>query len=109
MNTLTANELERLKGDNPNIPIINTLSRDDFRNKHIPDSFNIPVSEKKFAEKVEQTVNSKSDPVVVYCANQKCDASPTAAKKLENAGFENVYDFEGGMQAWEDAGLPVAS
>jgi rhodanese-related sulfurtransferase len=44
MNTVTAHELQRLKGDNPNIPIVNTLSREDFRNKHIPDSFNIPVS-----------------------------------------------------------------
>jgi rhodanese-related sulfurtransferase len=44
MNTVTAHELQRLKRDNPNIPIVNTLSREDFRNKHIPDSFNIPVS-----------------------------------------------------------------
>jgi len=108
MNTVTAHELQRLKGDNPNIPIVNTLSREDFRNKHIPDSFNIPVSSEDFADRVEETVSRKSDPVVVYCAGQECDASETAAKKLKNAGFKTVFDFEGGMQAWEDAGLPIA-
>ena len=28
------------------------------------------------------------------------DASPKAAKKLEEEGFTNVYDYEGGTKDW---------
>lgn len=28
-------------------------------------------------------------------------------KKLEDLGFKNVYDFEGGKKAWREAGYPM--
>ncbi|MDO0932914.1 hypothetical protein QQY66_14870 [Streptomyces sp. DG2A-72] len=33
-----------------------------------------------------------SRPVIVYCADQLCDLSPRAATRLEQLGFEQVYD-----------------
>jgi rhodanese-related sulfurtransferase len=33
--------------------------------------------------------------------------SSQAARKLEEAGFTNVHDYEGGTKAWQEAGLPV--
>jgi len=45
--------------------------------------------------------------VVVYCANAECDASPKAAERLEEAGFTDVVDYQGGTQSWEEAGLAI--
>jgi len=46
-------------------------------------------------------------PVVVICASG--NRSAMAATKLAKAGFETVYNFSGGMGAWQGAGLPVKS
>ena len=40
-------------------------------------------------------------------ADGTCDASPNAAQRLEEAGFRQVYDYEGGVQAWREAGERV--
>ena len=34
-------------------------------------------------------------------------ASTTAARKLKKAGFEQVFWLDGGIAAWEAAGLPL--
>jgi len=47
----------------------------------------------------------KDKPLVVICASG--NRSAMAATKLANAGFEPVYNFAGGMGAWQSAGLPV--
>jgi rhodanese-related sulfurtransferase len=76
------------------------LPRDEFNEKHIRTSINIPVDSDDFAEKVESVAGRKDRKIVVYCANFDCDASPKAAEKLEAAGFDKVYDYEGGTEDW---------
>jgi len=44
-------------------------------------------------------------PFVVVCALG--NRSALAATKLAQSGFENVYNFSGGMGSWKGAGLPV--
>ena len=41
------------------------------------------------------------------CASFECHASPMAAKRLDQMGYKNVYDYEGGMKDWKGAGYPV--
>jgi rhodanese-related sulfurtransferase len=108
MQTLTTEQVRALKADQDGPAIINVLDAQYYRKEHIPDSENIPLSTDNFVEKVEQASGSKSKPVIVYCANTECDASPKAAKKLEQNGFDQVYDYEGGMDAWKEAGLEIA-
>ena len=80
--------------------LINVLPREDFREAHIRTSINIPHEDEAFAADVEKVAGGKDRKVVLYCASKDCDASPTAAKKLDNAGFEKVYDYEGGTRDW---------
>lgn len=47
-----------------------------------------------------------SRPVIVYCADQLCDLSPQAAARLEQRGFEQVYDYVLGKADRLAAGLP---
>lgn len=41
----------------------------------------------------------------VYCASG--GRSAECAEKMQDLGFKHVYDLDGGMGAWRNAGLPV--
>ncbi|MBP8823597.1 MAG: rhodanese-like domain-containing protein [Flavobacteriales bacterium] len=49
----------------------------------------------------------RSAPVLLYCGSGVRSGEAKAA--LIGAGFPNVYDLAGGMEAWEQAGKPVIS
>ncbi|MDX1538009.1 rhodanese-like domain-containing protein [Arsukibacterium sp.] len=104
MKTLTKADIKRLNEiEEEDFVLINVLSKDAFNNKHICASINIPFPENdNFVDDVAEVVGENKDhKIIVYCANKECDASPNAAKALEKAGFNHVYDYEGGMEDWE--------
>jgi rhodanese-related sulfurtransferase len=101
LTTISTDELEAaLDSEHPPI-LINTLPRAAHEAKHIPGSVNVPVDD---IDQVEALVPNKDEPIVVYCANADCTASPTAAQKLEEMGYTNVSDFENGYAGWRQAG-----
>ncbi len=101
MKTLTRDELKRMnEQDHEDFVLVNVLPPEAFRKQHIRTSVNVPVKREDFAEVVESIAGDKDRKIVVYCANFDCDASPKAAKKLEDAGFKRVYDYEGGTEDW---------
>jgi len=106
MKTIDAKSLKQ-RLDQESIPVVNTLPQEYFQKKHIPNSVNIPQDADDFTQRVEQLAGDKSQPVVVYCASQQCDSSTKGGQRLENSGFTNVIDFEGGVEAWEQENLPV--
>jgi rhodanese-related sulfurtransferase len=107
MKTTGTEDLQLMVENNQDFELINVLPKDQFQENHIPDSVNIPVGSDDFVEKVEQKVGNKEKTIVVYCASSSCDASAKAAKTLDQAGFSDVRDYEGGMKAWKEAGLTV--
>lgn len=107
MQTIQAQELKRILNGENDTPVINVLDSEDYRDKHIPATINIPLSSDDFVRRVEQRVHSKTAPVVVYCAKTECDASEKAAMKLEGAGFTSVMDFSAGVDGWSSAGYEL--
>jgi rhodanese-related sulfurtransferase len=101
MNTITTAELQKLHSTEPDLPIINTLPRDAFEQTRIPGAISIPLDEPDFDDKVARAVGAKDKKLVVYCANQQCDSSEKATKKLEEAGFTSVLTYKGGAEAWK--------
>lgn len=104
---VTTEQVERTMQSKHGIAVINVLDAEQYNKEHIPGTDNIPQAAEDFVRRVEQKVGEKDRPVVVYCASTECDASPKAAKKLEDAGFQNVYDYEGGTKAWKETGHEV--
>ena len=101
--TIKAEELKEKMDNEEDFTLINVLSRDEYKKEHIPGSINIPYKEiAQHSDGLE-----KDDEIIVHCSDIFCDASPTAASKLEKLGFENVIDFEGGMDEWKEKGYPV--
>lgn len=101
MQTIDRDKLQQMnETDHEDFVLINVLPREKFNKRHIRTSINIPVDEDDFTDRVEGVAGDKHRKIVVYCANTDCDASPTAARKLDEAGFDRVYDYEGGTEDW---------
>ncbi|MBA2481247.1 MAG: rhodanese-like domain-containing protein [Planctomycetes bacterium] len=111
MKIINRYELASMLDDNEVFTLINALPEEDFSQGHIPGSVNIPLSDDRseFAREVEHHVESTDEKIVVYCASSSCPVSRDAADALDQAGFTNVFAYEGGMKDWQAAALPIES
>lgn len=75
----------------------------DFEKGHIAGSRNVIPSQ--FDPEGKLLAGRKQSPVVLVCRTGM--ASAAAARRLRKAGFEQVYWLEGGIAAWQAAGLPL--
>ena len=50
-------------------------------------------------------VFAKSDNLILFCASSW--RSALAAKTLQDMGMNNIFDMDGGFNAWKSAGLPI--
>jgi len=107
MKTIDAQTLHEQIDQNEDQLVIDVLPEEMFNAQHIPGAVNVPVSDPTFIKQVEDLADTRDDPIVVYCADSECDASPKAAQQLEDNGFTNIVDFEGGIAEWREAGYPV--
>lgn len=108
MKIMTTQALEHWRENGVDFALVDVLSHESFVDKHIPGSVSAPLVDGDFVDRVTRAVGGDLDKrVVVYCASTTCDASPRAARRLELAGFANVYDYESGLQGWESTGHEV--
>lgn len=108
MKTLTREELKAMIDRGDDVLLVNVLDPTSFAQAHIPDSHNVPVTEKGFEERIRELGASEESRLVLDCSNVDCNASHAAAKLLEQAGFNDLYRYAGGIEDWMDAGYPVA-
>jgi len=93
-----ADELRRLRLDDPGVPILDVRTASEFNSVHIPGSFNVPLDQ--LAEHVE-ALATFDHPVVLVCLSG--NRASTAQKKLNEAGKSNLHVLDGGMGAWQTA------
>ena len=56
-----------------------------------------------------ESMQSKEDPLVVYCGDPGCGDSEDLAYNLQDAGFAKLYVFKGGWLEWSAANYPSES
>ncbi len=71
---------------------------------HVPGAKNVQMSQ--FDPENKALAAAKALPVVLVC--KAGQTSGDAAKRLKKAGFEKVFVLDGGIGAWQQAGLPLA-
>lgn len=87
------------------------LSSKDFTlvNVHIPYEGEIRYTDRFLPyDQIEDSLDQlpdKSSPIVLYCRSGRM--STIAAKALVALGYTQVFELNGGMVAWEQAGLPL--
>ncbi|MYN42683.1 rhodanese-like domain-containing protein [Duganella sp. FT109W] len=84
--------------------ILDVRDAKDYADGHLPDAKNIPLAD--LDKRLPELDKFKSRSLIVV---GKSDArASAAAAKLGKAGFADVVNLEGGVAAWQKAGLPLA-
>ena len=109
MRKLSTRQIKRLLESDEDVLLVSVVERDAFEAEHIPGSKNIPLGPPGFTLDVMASALDRNKQIVVYCNDRDSDASEIAARKLEKAGYANVWEYEGGTSAWREAGYPVES
>ena len=72
---------------------------------HIANARHIVLNQ--IEKRLSEIEKFKSRPVIVCCASG--NRSATACGMLRKAGFEKVFNLAGGINAWNEASLPVTT
>jgi thioredoxin len=99
---LSAIEFSKKIADLPAITIIDVRSPEEFEGGHIQNAKNFDWNGNDFDNKISAI--DKSKPVLVYCLSG--GRSSSAAKKMRDDGFKEVYELDGGMMQWRNSNLP---
>ncbi len=85
----------------------NEVALVDVRSQTEWDEFHIPEAKHMFLGRLPKCLDrlDRHKPIVVQCRSGA--RSSVAASVLQAAGFKNVINLTGGIQAWVGAGLPV--
>jgi rhodanese-related sulfurtransferase len=83
--------------------VIDVRSADEFSGGHLRDAKNIPLAD--LGNRIGELDKSKNRTVVVVC--QSGARSGKAVRQLAAAGFGDVWSLDGGVAAWQAAGLPL--
>ena len=78
-----------------------------FASLHIRGAVSLPVAETELKLPEFRKRYPNSSLLVVYCSGYGCRDSRLLAEKLQQAGYVQVFVYEGGLPEWQDAGLPV--
>ena len=84
--------------------IVDVRSAAEFANGHLRDAKNIPLAD--LAKRIGELDKAKARSVIVVCESGTRAAK--AVRQLAAAGFDDVVSLDGGLAAWQAAGLPVA-
>ncbi len=87
-----------------NAQVIDVRPKEAFEQGHIVNAINMPMADLTAGKaKVDKL---KKKPVVVYCQMGKFSA--TASQHLTEAGLEQVFNLQGGINSWISDKLPLS-
>lgn len=81
--------------------LVDVRTAEEFRGGHLPGAINIPLN--VLQQRAREVPRGK--PVVVVCASG--NRSVSGAKILAGAGYETVYNLQGGTMRWMMQRLPL--
>lgn len=102
---LDATAFEQKINTEKNIQLIDVRTPDEYVQGFIAKAQNIDWNDNNF--EIEVAKLDKTKPTYIYCLAGGRSAS--AASKLSNLGFTQVYELKGGMNAWRNASKPVVN
>jgi rhodanese-related sulfurtransferase len=82
------------------LQLIDVRKQEEMAKGAIPGAQNMDYFADDFESQVQEL--DKSEPIYVYC--KIGGRSARAAVKLQEMGFERIYDLDGGIMAWIDQG-----
>jgi phage shock protein E len=83
--------------------VLDVRTPDEFASGHIAGAINIDFHGTDFEQKIAAL--DKATPYLVHCHSGR--RSQEALPVLQKEGLKYLYHLDGGIEAWEQAGLPV--
>jgi rhodanese-related sulfurtransferase len=83
--------------------VLDVRTNDEYNQGHLENAVMIDYYKPDFKQRLAKL--DKAKPVFVYCAAGA--RSEGAAQALLDLGFKQVYDLQGGMNAWKKAKMPI--
>ena len=81
--------------------IVDVREDSEWNEQHIPGAIHIPLAQ--LNERLPELKQYKDSPVITQCRTG--GRSAQALDVLKSAGFTKVYNMDGGIMAWDNAGL----
>ena len=83
--------------------MIDVRTPEEYAGGHLKNAININYNSGDFEEELGKL--DKHKPVMVYCLSG--GRSSRAANKMQDVGFAEVYNMDGGIMNWGNAGKPL--
>ena len=101
--TISVDDFQRKLSDINNAQLIDVRTPEEYAGGHLKNAVNINYNSGAFEEELRKL--DKSKPVMVYCLSG--GRSSRAANKMQDMGFSEVYNMDGGIMKWGNTGKPL--
>ncbi|MBN2185625.1 MAG: hypothetical protein JW746_09885 [Candidatus Krumholzibacteriota bacterium] len=89
--------------------VIDSRSAAEYRNGHIPGAVLLDYYE--FGRQMDNVIPllDFEEEFAIYCSGPLCEDSSMLARELYTLGYRKILVFKGGVERWEEEGLPLAA
>ena len=98
LQNLTPEEFRSLAPNTENAVIIDVRTKQEYMQGHLYDAINIDYLSYDFWDRIESLDTEKI--YFVYCRSGR--RSMRTCTLMHNGGFPNVFNLDGGLNAWEE-------
>lgn len=84
----------------PGVVVLDVRTPEEYAEGHLPGAVNLDVSDPGFVDGLDEL--DRDATYAVYCRTGS--RSLAAAEAMREAGFDDVFDLEGGIEAWRSHG-----
>ena len=104
--TVEATEASEILAEPPNgLVVLDVRTPEEFDEVRLADASNLDFYAADFADRLDGL--DKTLPYFIYCRSG--NRSGQTLDMMRDLGFDEVYNLDGGIIAWNEAGLPVES
>ena len=100
---INSEELHDQLQEESTLVVVDVRTQSEYEAGHIDGAVNVPITELK--SRLASLQLKKDRPVVAVC--RSAHRSIPAVRLFKKSGIENACQLQGGMLAWEKAGLPT--
>lgn len=100
---LVTPEQAAMLATDPAVTVLDVRTPDEFASGHLDGAVLVDFSSPTFADAIAEL--DPAQPYLVYCHSG--NRSGQAVASMTQAGFESLWDLDGGVSAWTAAGLEL--
>lgn len=101
---VSIDDVKKMIDNKEKIIILDVRDKEEFETGYIPGAINLSRGMLEF--KISTLIPDKNATIIVYCGIDL--RGPLATKTLNEFGYKNAVNINGGLKAWKAAGYPIA-